>query len=418
MTRHLFGGDIGSFVVAAGSAETVGSINGNHAVLVPGQIVTFWTAATSGTQITDLRDMLDTVITSVTTDSNGAIPQMKGPDTTPGTWFMWGDANGGAGPRRLMAATDLTSLDGKVSVSGDTMTGTLVMSTATTNYVGSTATSTGVNVQVTGDTQQRLIVDASGTHTWGTGSAVGDVNLSRISAGALGTNGAWQAPTVRGGTGAGGTLALTSTSHATKGKILLGTSAYDEVNNRLGVGNASPAFPLDVTGAGNITGNLTVGGNIIPTGIGAVAFTRKASSQAVTSSTTMANDNDLFLSVAANATYHVTGIFIFNGASASAGNFKTGWSAPAGAALDWFMSGQPVGATAGSGSVVTNSKQIADLSSLGTIGTGTNLTGILTGLLVTSGTSGTLQFQWAQSATSTTATTLLAGTFVIMRRVA
>ena len=39
----------------------------------------------------------------------------------------------------------------------------------------------------------------------------------------------------------GGTLTLSSTSHATKGKILFGTSAYDEVNNRLGIGTTTPS---------------------------------------------------------------------------------------------------------------------------------------------------------------------------------
>ena len=44
----------------------------------------------------------------------------------------------------------------------------------------------------------------------------------------------------------GGTLTLSSTSHATKGKILFGTSAYDEVNNRLGIGTTTPLHGLDV----------------------------------------------------------------------------------------------------------------------------------------------------------------------------
>lgn len=66
--------------------------------------------------------------------------------------------------------------------------------------------------------------------------------------------------TIWGSIASGGTLTLQSTAHATKGKILFGTSAYDEVNNRLGIANASPAFPLDVTGAANITAALTIGG--------------------------------------------------------------------------------------------------------------------------------------------------------------
>lgn len=64
--------------------------------------------------------------------------------------------------------------------------------------------------------------------------------------------------TVTGGTASGNSLTLRSTSHATKGKILFGTSSYDEVNNRLGIGTASPIFPLDVFEAGV---SVTVDGN-------------------------------------------------------------------------------------------------------------------------------------------------------------
>ena len=46
--------------------------------------------------------------------------------------------------------------------------------------------------------------------------------------------------TLTGGTSGGNSLTLSSTSDATKGKILFGTSAYDEVNNRLGVGTVTP----------------------------------------------------------------------------------------------------------------------------------------------------------------------------------
>lgn len=43
-------------------------------------------------------------------------------------------------------------------------------------------------------------------------------------------------------------MTLTSTSEAVKGLIKFGTSAYDEVNNRLGIGNAAPTVELEVTG--------------------------------------------------------------------------------------------------------------------------------------------------------------------------
>ena len=61
-----------------------------------------------------------------------------------------------------------------------------------------------------------------------------------------------------GGTGAGEDLTLQSTSHATKGSIILGiagTSAYDEVNDRLGLGQAAPASTLHIEEAGTAKAN-------------------------------------------------------------------------------------------------------------------------------------------------------------------
>lgn len=60
-------------------------------------------------------------------------------------------------------------------------------------------------------------------------------------------------PSVTGATTSGGTLTLASTSNATKGKILFGTSAYDEVNNRLGIRNTSPSTAIHATAAAGAT---------------------------------------------------------------------------------------------------------------------------------------------------------------------
>ena len=94
--------------------------------------------------------------------------------------------------------------------------------------------------------------------------------------------------TLIGGTASGNSLTLQSSSHETKGKILFGTSAYDEVNNLLGVGTASPTKKLDIVGSGinleNTTTNSTgiiwkngtrfmhnfqhpTGGGAVPTGL-------------------------------------------------------------------------------------------------------------------------------------------------------
>lgn len=71
--------------------------------------------------------------------------------------------------------------------------------------------------------------------------------------------------TLIGGTASGNNLTLQSTSHATKGKLVFGTSAYDEVNNRLGIANAAPTYPLDVTG------NMRVQSGVLGIGVAPVA---------------------------------------------------------------------------------------------------------------------------------------------------
>lgn len=51
-----------------------------------------------------------------------------------------------------------------------------------------------------------------------------------------------------GGTAASENLTLSSTTNATKGKIILGTlSAYDQVNDRLGIGQTTPVSKVDIT---------------------------------------------------------------------------------------------------------------------------------------------------------------------------
>jgi len=52
--------------------------------------------------------------------------------------------------------------------------------------------------------------------------------------------------TLIGGTASGNNLTLSSTSNSTKGKIVFGTSVYDEVNNSLGIGTTNPVGILDI----------------------------------------------------------------------------------------------------------------------------------------------------------------------------
>lgn len=68
-------------------------------------------------------------------------------------------------------------------------------------------------------------------------------------------------PTIYGSAASGGNLTLFSTSHATnKGNLFFGTSTYDEVNNRLGIGTLAPFQKLEVAGSIVATGNYSATG--------------------------------------------------------------------------------------------------------------------------------------------------------------
>jgi len=78
---------------------------------------------------------------------------------------------------------------------------------------------------------------------------------------------------VVGGTAASESLTLSSTSNATKGKILLGgNNVIDQVNNRLGLNNANPNYLLDINGTASFNGGF-FSGTIISHGTQIVAGT-------------------------------------------------------------------------------------------------------------------------------------------------
>jgi hypothetical protein len=61
--------------------------------------------------------------------------------------------------------------------------------------------------------------------------------------------------TFKGGTGSGDDFTIMTTNHGTKGTIFMGTSGYDEANNRLGIKTASPTRALQVAGTVYISAN-------------------------------------------------------------------------------------------------------------------------------------------------------------------
>jgi hypothetical protein len=90
---------IGRLTGGGGSADWLFTIVGGNAQPSAAAVTTFYNAKTGGAQYTDLQDMSNSPISSVTTDSNGFLPQFQWPA---GVLEMWADAHGGAGPRVLI----------------------------------------------------------------------------------------------------------------------------------------------------------------------------------------------------------------------------------------------------------------------------------------------------------------------------
>jgi hypothetical protein len=143
-------------------------------------------------------------------------------------------------------------------------------------------------------------------------------------------------------------------------------------------------------------------------------FARKTADQ-TKANATLANDTHLALAVSASSTYIVDLFLIIDGSLA--GDFKMGFTGPAGATMDWVIAAQGTGATGTNGNQSFAYQTLATTDNAGTIGAAAKLVICPTGTLVTSTTAGTLQLQWAQNTTDATVTTLFTGSWLRLERV-
>lgn len=144
-----------------------------------------------------------------------------------------------------------------------------------------------------------------------------------------------------------------------------------------------------------------------------VLFARKTVDETVSSTTTLQNDDDLFVSVAANAIYHM--VFELQVLAQTTNDIKFGFTGPAGYAVEYTARG-PTLTAAGLADVYTISGTTGDVLTFGGIAAN-DLCVSISGLLITSGTSGTFQLQWAQNTSGASGTTLRPGSFMSLRRV-
>jgi hypothetical protein len=141
----------------------------------------------------------------------------------------------------------------------------------------------------------------------------------------------------------------------------------------------------------------------------------KTADESVASSTTMQDDDHLFVPVAANTAYWVTAVIHY--AASTAADLKIGWSAPTGSTLDWVSDGfGSTSAAAGVDAASRSHQMLGSTPAPGGNGTGLTLACIPRGVLVVGGTAGTFRFRWAQLASDAAATVVKAESILILRR--
>lgn len=145
------------------------------------------------------------------------------------------------------------------------------------------------------------------------------------------------------------------------------------------------------------------------------SFVRKTTSETVTSSTTLQNDDTLVLAMAATGVYEVAINVRYDGATG--GDLKIGFSAPAAASFNF----NAVAMSTTAALYTDDQTFIGELTStptFGCLGVGTVAGCLIQGLLVGGGTAGNFQFQWAQGTSSATSTRVFGGSYMTLRRFA
>lgn len=143
----------------------------------------------------------------------------------------------------------------------------------------------------------------------------------------------------------------------------------------------------------------------------------KAVDTSRTSNTTLANDPELTLSVAANVVYRFWCYLNYEGGTQGASDIKWSFTVPAGATLRYQMIAVN---TAGSLSplLIGPTFTATSTNSAATNGAGNLMAAVMHGTLDTAGTAGTFVIQWAQNTSSGTSTILHAQSAMTLDRIA
>ena len=161
-------------------------------------------------------------------------------------------------------------------------------------------------------------------------------------------------------------------------------------------------------GPGNAYDLLASGGAGAPAEWGSPVIVKPAT-ETVNTNNVLQNDDDFVFTVAANATYAVTGLLVVN--SGGTPDFQFQWILPAAATID--------------GLVDTDLNNIGGASHMGFTEAGTtaingqaaDISHTFSATLQVAGTAGTAQLQWAQNTSNASNTSVLIGSWITLRRI-
>ena len=173
----------------------------------------------------------------------------------------------------------------------------------------------------------------------------------------------------------------------------------------------------DIDSAVTFGSDISVVGNLSVTGIGAMTFIRKTADESVASSTTLQNDDHFTFTLAATATYWIQGMLMLD--AGQTGDFKSDWTGPAGTVVSIAWLGDSIG-TAGGSNEISHALQnaLTDVVAFGGAqsGGGTIRPIQFQGTIRTTGTSGTLQWRFAQNSSTVTPTIIKANSAMELHR--
>lgn len=142
-------------------------------------------------------------------------------------------------------------------------------------------------------------------------------------------------------------------------------------------------------------------------------FKRKISNETVNNSSTLQDDDELFLPLVASTTYYVE-IYVIHSAD-SAADFKFFLTVPSGASLSFGALAPNASQANKDASTISQLAGSASAISVGCFGVGSNQVTILRASVKTSSTPGNVTLQWAQSSAAANNAVVNANSFMWLR---